>query len=193
MATRERIRERRLERMRLGQAVCDFVVLPSDSEIKLCIVPLTEAQYRQVLEKVAKTVAEDNLAGMQIRDRVQAEEILVRAIREEHDLNQRVYDSTEELLEDLDVGDVDHVIDCYNEMVHTSSPTLDGIPDEELEHVKKALQKMDWNALSGEAWYALKRFLSRIMPQPLLGNSLGFTSITSSTTTKDGEESTSDA
>jgi hypothetical protein len=53
-STADKIRERRLERMRLGQAVCDFVTLPSDSETRLCIVPLTEAQYLQALEKVSE-------------------------------------------------------------------------------------------------------------------------------------------
>lgn len=183
--TRERIKERRLDRMRLGQAVCSYVEIPSDPGMKLCIVPLTEAQYKQVLEKVAKLVVPDDLAGVQLRDRTQAEEILVRSIREEHDLTQRVYNTSEEMGEDFNDYDVDHLIDEYNEMTHRSSPSLDGIPPQELENLKKALQKMDWNALSGSAWFAAKRFLSRISPTPLLDNSLGSTSTQSRTTTSE--------
>ena len=41
--TRDKIRERRLDRMRLGQAVCDYVTLPSDDEIRVCIVRPHEA------------------------------------------------------------------------------------------------------------------------------------------------------
>jgi len=171
--------------MRLGQAVCDYVELPSDPEIRVCVVPLTEAQYRQVLEKVAALTMPDDIAGVTIKDRVTAEEILVRAIREEHDLTARVYENVQDLLEDFEQHDVDHVIDMYNEMIEKSSPSLDGIAPEELENLKKALQKMDWNDLSGSAWYAARRFLSRISPRPLLGNSLGSTSIRSSTTTND--------
>ena len=171
--TKDKIRERRLARMRSGQATCDYVVLPSDPEIKLAIVPLTEADYRNVLEKVAAVDSGDDLAGVQIKDRVQAEEILVRAIREEHDLSVRVYDDVDELLEQFEIHDIDHAIDCYNEMVFQSSPSLDGIPPQELEHLKKALQEMDWNDLSGSAWYAAKRFLSKIMPSPLLDKSPG--------------------
>lgn len=185
MTTRERIRERRLDRMRLGQAVCDYVEIPSDPGMKLCIVPLTEAQYRQVLEKVSKASVPDDLAGVQLKDRIQAEEILVRAIREEHDLTQRVYENTDQMLEDFDDYDIDHLIDEYNEMTHKASPSLDGIPPQELENLKKALQRMDWNALSGSAWYAAKRFLSRISPTPLLDNSPGSTSIPSPTTTSE--------
>ena len=44
MSTREKIKERRLDRMRLGQAVCSYVNVPSDPEMKLCIVPLTSFQ-----------------------------------------------------------------------------------------------------------------------------------------------------
>jgi hypothetical protein len=189
-STKARIRERRLERMRLGQAVCDYVVLPSDDEIRLCIVPLTEADYRQVLEKVSKVAAADDLAGVQIKDRVQSEEIVVRALREENDLTKRVYDSTEEMLEDFTINDIDHTLDMYNEMVEQSSPSLEQIPPEELEALKKTLQTMDWNALSGSAWYAAKRFLSRITPSPLLDRSPGSSSTSLLTTTKNEEEST---
>ena len=175
-STKEKIRERRLARMRAGQSTCDFIVLPSDNEIRLAVVPLTESDYRNVLEKVAALTAGDDLAGVQIKDRVQAEEILVRAIREEHDLTQRVYDSVEELTDDFEIQDIDHAIDVYNEMVFQSSPSLDGIPPQELENLKKALQEMDWNGLSGSAWYAAKRFLSKIMPSPLLDKSPGSSS-----------------
>lgn len=188
--TREKIRERRLERMRLGQAVCDYVTLPSDPEIRMCIVPLTEADYRQVLQKVSSLNTPDDLAGVQMKDRVQAEEILVRAFREENDLTKRVYETTEQLNEDFTIYDIDHAIDVYHEMVEQSSPSLDQIPPEEFEALKKTLQTMDWNALSGSAWYAAKRFLSRITPSPLLDKSPGSSSTNSLTTTKNEEEST---
>ena len=185
MGTRETIKERRLDRMRLGQAVCDYVDLPSDPEIKVCVVPLTEAQYKQVLEKVAALKYPDDMTGAAIKDRAMAQETLVRAIREEHDLTQRVYEDVNELLEDFEVHDVDHVIDCYHEMVEKASPSIDGMAPEDFERLKKALQTMDWNALSGSAWYAAKRFLSRISEVPVLGNSPGSTSTPSSTTTSE--------
>jgi len=176
--------------MRLGQAVCDYVTLPSDPEIRMCIVPLTEADYRQVLQKVSSLNTPDDLAGVQMKDRVQAEEILVRAFREENDLTKRVYETTEQLNEDFTIYDIDHAIDVYHEMVEQSSPSLDQIPPEEFESLKKTLQTMDWNALSGSAWYAAKRFLSRITPSPLLDKSPGSSSTNSLTTTKNEEEST---
>ena len=171
--------------MRLGQAACDFVDLRSDSEIRLCIIPLTEAEYVQVLAKVRDTRANDDLPGMTIRDRVQAQEILVRAIREEDDLTKRVYSDTDEMLEDLEVSDIDALIDGYNEMMAQASPSLEGIPQEEMEELKKILQTMDWNALSGRSWYAAKRFLSTLSPELLQVNSHGSTSTNSSTTTSE--------
>src|SRR5215471_21599861 len=125
--TREKIRERRLERMRLGQAVCDYVSLPSDPEIRVCIVPLTEADYLKVLEKVNSVIANDDIAGMAVRERTQAQEICVRAIREEHDLTKRIYDRADEMLEDFEVADVDEIFDRYREMTQQSSPSLEGI------------------------------------------------------------------
>jgi len=171
--------------MRLGQAACDYVDLRSDPEIRLCIVPLTEAQYVQVLAKVVETKASDDLPGLAIRDRVQANEILVRAIREEDDLMQRVYNNIEDMLEDLEAQDIDALIDGYNEMMATASPSLEGIPQKEMDELKKILQTMDWNALSGRSWYAAKRFLSTISPELLQVNSPGSSSTNSSTTTSE--------
>jgi len=182
--TVEKIKERKLERMRLGQAVCDYVTLPSDPEVRLAIVPLTEAEYLQALNAVSEVPQGDDLAGAAIKDRVTSQEILVRAVREERDLTQRVFDSVADLMDVLEVQDVDHVLDMYREMVEKSSPQIEAIPPEELEHLKKALQEMDWNALSGSAWYAARRFLSRIIPTPLLDNSPGFGSTKPSITTK---------
>lgn len=171
--------------MRLGQAACDYIDLPSDSELRLCIVPLTEAQYVQVLAKVRDTRASDDLPGFALRDRVQAQEILVRAIREEDDLTKRVYGDVDEMLEDLEVQDIDALIDGYNEMMAKSSPTLDGIPQEEMNELKKIFQTMDWNGLSGRSWYAARRFLSTLSPEQLQVNSPGSSSTNSSTTTSE--------
>lgn len=193
MATKEEIKQRRLDRMRLGQAVCDYVTLPSDSEIRVAIVPLTEAEYKQVLSHVANIDANNNMAGMSLLDRVQAQEICARAIRQDDDLSQRMFNNSEEMMEVLDVVDVDEVIDKYNEMIENSSPTMDGIPPEELDALKKALQQMDWNVLSGRQWYAAKRFLSEIFHLLPPDSLRGFTSTKSSTTTNDSEKFTSTA
>lgn len=184
-STATKIKERRLERMRLGQAACDWVSLPSDPEIRLAIVPLTEAQYISALNKVADVDRPDDMAGAAIKDRVTAQEILVRSFREEKNLDAQAFEDVAEMLDTLDVSDIDFAFDCYQEMVAKSSPTLDGIPEKELEHLKKALQEMDWNALSGRAWYAAKRFLSEIIPTPLLDNSPGSFSISNLTTTNE--------
>jgi len=177
--------------MRLGQAVCDYVNLLSDDEIRVCIVPLTEADYLKVLEKTNDVDAADDIAGMSLRERVQAQEICVRAIREEHDLTKRIYNDVTEMLEDFEVADIDEIYDRYREMTHKSSPSLEGIPADEFVEIKNLFQAMDMSALSGRSWYALKRFLSTITPSPLLDSLPGFTSTNSSTTTSESSESTS--
>lgn len=191
MGTKELIATRKLERMRAGQSVCSFANLISDPEIRVALVPLNEAEYEQCLEIVAEMQAEDNVAGFALRDRKQAQEILVRAIREESDLTQRVYVGNEnqsavaEMMESLDVSDIDQLIDEYNEMSALANPRADGIPPEELERLKKVLWEMDWNEFSGRSWYALKRFLGLIMPELQQANLHGSTSTPSSTTKSD--------
>lgn len=183
-STREALMARKLARMRLGQDACDFVTLTSDPEVRFAIVPLTEAEYYQALEKVAEMTVPDSLAGAQLQDRRRAQEILVRAIREEFDLTKQVFQRVDELLAVVDVNDIDELVDGYNAMTARSSPSIEGIPPEEFQNLRELLQVMDWNALSGRAWYAAKRFLSEISPSPLLDNSPGSSSISTLTTTK---------
>jgi hypothetical protein len=171
--------------MRLGQATCSFVTLTSDPEIRIPIVPLSEAEYSQVLAKVASIDAPLDVAGAAVRDRAQAQEILVRAFREEEDLTKRAFVSVDEMMKSLEVSDIDTAFDEYSEMVANSSPRLEAIPQTELDNLKKALQEMNWNELSGRSWYALKRFLSTIMPSPLLDNWFGSISMSDSTTKSD--------
>jgi len=183
--TKTKIRERRLSRMRNGQATCSYVNLVSDPEMKVALVPLNEAEYEQCLEIVADLQVQDNIAGFALRDRKQAQEILVRAIREESDLTERIYDDVPEMMADLDVSDIDQLIDEYNEMTELASPRIDGIPEEEIEQLKKALQEVEWSELSGRSWYAAKRFLGTIMPQLQRDNLLGSFSTKPSTTTSE--------
>lgn len=183
--TRDKIAERRLARMRMGQSICVFSTLRSDPEIRLALVPLTEAEYTQALNAVAADLVPDGLIGAEIQDRRRAQETLIRAVREPDDLTTRVYATADELMDDVEVGDIDHLIDEYNRMVADSSPALDGIPPEEFRNLKELLQTMDWNALSGRAWYAANRFLSEIMPSPLLDNSPGSSFNKLSTTTSE--------
>lgn len=194
---RDEIKQRRLERMRLGQAVADYVTLPSDPETRVAIVPLIEADYLNVLQQVSNMQIADDLAGLSLRDRIQAQLLLVYAIRYHNDLTVRVYETREQLINAAEGGleqiDMDECYASYQEMIATASPSIDGIPPEEFENLKKVLQEMDWSALSGRQWYAAKRFLSAISPSPLLDNSPGYGSILKSTTTNDSPESTTTA
>lgn len=171
--------------MRLGQSVADVVQLTSDPEIKLHIVPLSDAEFMQVLEAVASMSAPPDFTGMQMRDRKHAQETIVRAIREPDDFSERVYAEVSDMMEDFDATDVDDIYLRYQEMTAKSSPSLDEIPPEELETVKKALQEMDWSELSGRSWFALKHFLGTIMPSPLLDSLPGSGSTKLSITTNE--------
>jgi hypothetical protein len=183
--------ERRLDRMRLGQAATEIIPLVSDPEFRVALVPLRESEYRQVLSIIARIQVSDTMAGLQFRDRVQSEELLVRSLRDPKNLDTWLFDSAEEMNEILDVADIDMLIDEFNEMSEKSNPAIDQIPEEEFVVLKKVLQTMDWNALSGRSWYAAKRFLGALTTQGLLrGSFLGSTSISPLITMSEEEEST---
>jgi hypothetical protein len=188
--TAQKIRERKLERMRLGQAVADVHSLLSDPEIQVALVPLTEAEYIQCLENTASREIVDDIGGAAIRDRYNTAELLQRACREPGDLEEHMFDSIEDLVDALEVNDINFLQDMYFEMVETSSPSVDGIPAEELDDLKKALQEINWSELSGRQWYALRRFLFSIMPELLQASLLGRGSISKWITPNEDEKST---
>jgi hypothetical protein len=162
--TGDQIKERRAARMRLGQATAEIVSLLSDPEMQVAIVPLTEGEYQKALDVAAAVDAPENTMGILAREERQKAEMLSYACREVDDFTQRAWNSGERLAEGLDQADVNHLWDIYMEMVSTISPSILGLGTEEFEAVKKALQTMDWNELSGTQWWALERFLLSISP-----------------------------
>ena len=190
MGTADKLAELRFDKMRLGQAACEIESLLSDPEIRVALVPLTEAEYKECMEKSVKTELPENLAGHQFRDRILTEETLLRALREPDDLGKKVFQTTQELNELLDVVDINFLIDCYFEMSEKSNPSLDGITNEQMEDIKKVLVEMDWNALSGTQWYAARRFLSSLGPEQLMAKLPGSSSIKKLIGMSESEEST---
>jgi len=188
METAQKLIERRLDRMRLGQAACEIENLLSEPEVRVALVPLTEAEYDICLENVSKINAAENLAGHQLRDRALTQETLLRAIREPDDLPQQMFSSIEEMNDALEVSDINYLIDMYFEMIEKSSPSIEGLTEEQIVEAKKVLNEMDWNELSGKQWYALKRFLGSLGPKQLTAKLHGYSSTKQSTGTSGLDE-----
>jgi hypothetical protein len=180
-------RERRLERMRLGQATCEIVELKSDPEIRFALVPMTDGDYQQALTRAMKVAAEENEHGLVLRDRVQQNSIIMYAAREVDDLEIRMFESYDEVAE-LESHDVNYVWDIYREMVAQISPEMDGISEEDWDELKKVFANLQRNELSGRQWYALQRFLTSLTPQQLLGKSFGSSSTNQLTTTSESSK-----
>jgi hypothetical protein len=177
--------------MRLGQAVCEIATLLSDPEIKIALVPISDAEHQNAIETAASVDVANNEHGILRRDRAMQNAVIFAAAREHSDLTKPYFERYEEVQE-LEHIDINYLWDIYSEMVANSSPSIDGMSEEEFDAVKKALREMDWNVLSGASWFALKRFLSTITPRPLLGKSPGYSSTNPSTVTNTLETSATD-
>jgi hypothetical protein len=84
-------RERRLERLRLGQGVCELAELPSDPEIRVALVPLTEAEYSNTLLEADKVIVTESPAGLAYRDETQRRYCLYFATREVENTTKRFF------------------------------------------------------------------------------------------------------
>jgi hypothetical protein len=191
MGVAEQIRERKLSRMRQGQAAYEIVQLFSDPEVRFAMVPLREVEYHQALDAAARVVSEDNIAGIVRRERTQNCALLSLALREPNEPEQKAFVDMDDMVSTLDVMDIDFLLERFTEMSEQSNPAIDGISDREFEQLKKVLQTIPWNELSGRSWYAAKRFLGALIQDGLLqANLLGSTYTSPSTTTSESEKST---
>lgn len=172
-ATLERLKERRLERMRGGQATASVETVPSDPEIRIALVPLLEGEYDECMRGAAAVDIPENLAGAQVADREEKRQVVVRAAREVDDYEKRVFASTVEMMNVLEPTDVNHLYDCYLEMVRQFSPQMTALNQEEIDFLSELLGTLRLNDLSGGQVYALSRFLSALQPEQLMGKSLG--------------------
>lgn len=194
ISAREAIKtEGRLRRMRLGQDAPEFVTLISNPEIRVALVPLTEAEYEFGLKQAMNLPAEDNAQGMVYRDRWQQVTDVWNSLREPNDVTKHVFESVEEMIGNLEHVDINHLSDLYLRMVEESSPAIDGITEEQIEDLKKACMTIDWSVLSGKAWWHLKAFLSYLSPEQLAVKLPGFLSTPNATPMTDSEEPTQPA
>jgi len=193
VSAREAIKQDgRLRRMRLGQDAPEFVNLITNPEIRVALVPLTEAEYHIGLKAAMDLPAPDNQTGMIYRDRWQQVTDLWNALREPHNPNQRVYESVEQMVAALEHTDINYLSDMYLRMVEDSSPALDGVTEEQIEELKKACLTIDWSVLSGRAWWHLKAFLSSLTPEQLQVKLPGSLSTQNLTPTNESSEPTLD-
>jgi hypothetical protein len=159
-------RERKLERLRLGQAACEITELPSDDEIRVAIVPLTEGEYSNSLYEAEKLGASDSPAGAMLRDEIQRKWVIFYSTRVVGDLEEKFFDDFTDV-DELEAADINHLYDIYLELVAQSSPSLMGLGEDDFNALKVLLPRIAWSELSGPQWYAAQRFLNSIQPDLL--------------------------
>jgi hypothetical protein len=193
---REVIREtNRLARMRQGQEVGEFVDIPSIPDSRVCLVPLNEAELTLGLEYAAAKgdSSPDSFSGIQVRSRHAIHSDIWHAAREPSDIHTRVFESIEEMVEQLDPADIDYLNMHLAALMNNASPAMDGLSVDDLDFLGEAWRKITLSELTGRQWAAAKVSLSILLPELLRGRLSGRTSTDGSTTTSESAESTSGA
>ena len=162
----EDLKRRRIERMRLGQATSEIVTLP-EAELRFALVPLTEREFDMGISYSASIEVDDNYGGAEARDRAQMHSDIFHAARTVEDLSVQYFSSIEAVKE-LDLEDINKITQMYVNMSLETSPTLDGLSDEDLDELKKASETIVWSELSGPRWIALKHYLLLTSPTLLM-------------------------
>jgi hypothetical protein len=172
MSNIDEYRERKLERLRLGQSACELTELVSDPEIRVAVVPLTEGEYSNSLYEAEKLGVSNTPAGAALVDEIQRKWVIFHAVRVVGNLNVKFFNAFADV-DDLEASDINHLYDIYLELVADSSPSLMGLGEDDFNSLKVLLPRMAWSELSGPQWYAAQRFLNSIQLDLLQASSSG--------------------
>jgi len=187
----DKLREaHRLSRMRQGNEVAEDVALPSNSEIHFWMVPLTEAEQQMGVIHAATIDVLDNAAGIATRNRAAMQSDVFHSLREPGNIEQRAFQSIEEMTSLLEPSNVDHCINTLTMLMEYASPSVDGLTDEELSDLKNAFGETDWSALTGRQWAVVKLCCQVLFPELLEVKLRGSSSTESSTEKNGSSEST---
>lgn len=183
----------RLARMRLGQEVPEWFTVPSKTDVRVALVPLTEAETQQGVIAAASLEVVDNAAGLAARNRMALHHDLWRAMRDPQDPQQLAFDSPTEMTELLTPDDIDFFSDHLTTLMDYASPSVDGLSEKDLDDLKKAFAEIDLNVLTGRQWAAVKLCFQALLPELLQAKLFGSISTESLTGTNESDESISAA
>lgn len=167
-----------------------MTTIPSKPEIRVAMVPLIEREAQRGVIAAAQLEVQDNAAGLQARNRIALESDVWHSLREPSDPTAKVFESVDQMIDELDATDIDFLSDELSALMDYASPAIDGISEEQLNSLKKAFGETDWSALTGWQWAALKLACQALFPNLLRVKSLGSTSTESSMERSASGEST---
>lgn len=189
----EQIREKnRLTRMRMGQEAPEYPELLAHPEVRIAMVPLSERETQAGMIYASSLNVPDNSAGINARNRAAVESDVWNSLRDPSNLDAKVFESIEDMVEELGPEEIDHLADHLTVLMDYASPSGDGLTDEVLDELKKASDKIEWRGLYGRRWAVVKLYLSVMSPELLMASLSGDGSTDSSTEKTENAESTSD-
>lgn len=191
MSILEQMRDQsRLKRIRMGQDAPEWAQIPSMPEIRIALVPLLERETMASLNAAAGIEAPDNALGMQYRARVAQQWDVWQAARLLDNPDQLVWPKVETMVELLEPDDIDSLHDQLTVLMDYASPSLEGLSEDDVADLKNAFVLIDWNALTGRRWSALRVCLSHLLPELLMARPPSTTSTSSLTARSESDEST---
>src|SRR3954464_13990023 len=95
MRSATEIKQRRIERMRLGQTSATIESFVTDPEQRVALVPLTQGQYIVSLQVAGALPLDDNIATRVAREEMRRFEVFAVSCREVEDLTKPYFENGE--------------------------------------------------------------------------------------------------
>jgi hypothetical protein len=147
-----------LQRLKQGKKNNKLVNFPGvEEKVMLVILPSNELSDAQI--KAEDFIKQKGITNEDDVSIVNQAYIIYKALRDKDDNKKTLADSFEEFYGTLDNSEIQYFMVEYSLLTQESSPFLNAVSEETFEELKKTLEKIQLNDLSGPSLIALRNFL----------------------------------
>lgn len=147
-----------LQKLKQGKKNSKLINFPGTEE-KVALVILPSNDITDASIKAEDYIKEKNMVDEDDKSIVHQAQIIYKALRDKDDLKKQIADSFEEFFSTLDNNEVQYFMVEYSLLTSEVSPFLNAVNEETFEELKKTLEKIQLNDLSGPSCVALRNFL----------------------------------
>jgi hypothetical protein len=147
-----------LQRLKQGKKNYKLVTFPGTEE-KVALVILSSNEITEASIKAEDYIKEKHITDEDDKSIVHQAQLVYRALRDKDDTKKQLADSFEDFFSTLDNTEIQYFMVEYSLLTSESSPFLNAVTEETFEELKKTLEKIQLNDLSGPSLIALRNFL----------------------------------
>ena len=151
---------------RLRQGIPPYKVIELSGGVKVAVVIVPSDAIRQCEERVQQWETDNpGMVNANVRNQRFDAELCFNCMRDPEDLNVKLAENVDEIGQYLDLEDIRRVTNAYGELMMNKAPKIELLKEEELEELKKYLEKTPLKDLSTVSLVHLANFHQSVVSE----------------------------